>query len=76
MGGGAKTLEQSRRSMSEVMPKGAVWLKTAISEFDPERNQVFTLNGGKIKYDYLIAALGLKVNFHQVCCLNELSFVL
>ena len=73
VGGGAKTLEQSRKPMSDVMPQGAVWLRTAVSEFNPERNQVLTTDGGKINYDYLIVALGLKVNFDKVsinCPLN------
>lgn len=66
VGGGVKTVEQSRKSMSDVMPKSATWLKTAVEEFDPGQNRVLTADGKWIKYDYLVVALGLRVNFDKV----------
>ena len=66
VGAGAKTLEESRKPMSEVMPKKASWLKTSVVEFDPKYNTVYTSDGRRVKYDYLITALGLKVNFDKV----------
>lgn len=66
VGGGIKTLEQSRRTMASVIPKQATWYQTAVSGFDPENNEVFTNDGSKIKYDYLIVAMGLQVNFNKV----------
>lgn len=66
VGGGVKTLEDSRRAMSSVMPRNATWLKTAVSGFEPERNQLTTSDGHRISYDFLVVALGLKVNFDKV----------
>lgn len=66
VGGGVKTLEQSRRSMASVMPKKATWLKTSVEGFDPEKCTVSTTNGEKIGYKYLIIATGLSVNFDKV----------
>ena len=66
VGAGAKTLDQSRRSMAEVMPPQATWLQTSANEFCPEENAVVTADGCKIKYDYLIVATGLQVNFDKV----------
>ena len=73
VGGGVKTVEQSRKPMAEVMPKAATWLKTAVEEFDPGQNRVLTSDGKWMKYDYLVVALGLEVNFDKVsvvlsCC--------
>lgn len=66
VGGGVKTLEDSRRSMSDVMPPQADWLKTSVAGFRPEENVVVTTDGLKIKYEYLIVAVGLKVAFEKV----------
>ena len=66
VGGGIKTLEQSRRPMASVMPTKATWLKTAVEGFDPEKCAVLTTDGGKIGYKYLIIATGLSVNFDKV----------
>ena len=66
VGGGVKTLEDSRKSMSDVMPPQADWLKTSVTEFRPEENVVVTAEGSKVKYDYLIVAVGLKVACDKV----------
>ena len=66
VGGGIKTLDQSRRPMSDVMPKRATWIKQAVTEFAPDNNHVILKNGSKIGYEYLIVALGLRVNFDKV----------
>lgn len=66
VGSGVKTLEDSRRNMSDVMPPQADWFKTSVTGFLPEENVVVTEDGTKIKYDYLIVAVGLKVAYEKV----------
>lgn len=66
VGSGVKTLEDSRRNMSDVIPPQADWLKTSVTGFHPEQNIVETADGSKIKYDYLIVAVGLKVGYEKV----------
>ena len=66
MGGGLKTVDRSRRPMSDVMPSQADWLKTKVAEFRPDENMVVTVDGSKVKYDYLVVAVGLKVAFEKV----------
>lgn len=66
VGAGVKTLEQSCRPMSQVIPPQADWIKEAVTEFHPEENCVVTASGQRVKYDYLIVALGLQVNFNKV----------
>ena len=67
VGGGVKTLEDSRRNMSDVMPQEADWLKTKVTGFLPEENMVTTADGSRIRYDYLIVAVGLKIACESVC---------
>ncbi len=66
VGGGAKTLEESRRPMASLIPPQAKWMKTAVSEFHPEGNYLVTRDGSKVGYEYLIVGLGLQVNFNKV----------
>ena len=66
MGGGVKTLEDSRRNMSDVMTPQADWLRTSVTGFLPEENVVVTADGSRVKYDYLIVAVGLKVAYESV----------
>ena len=54
--------------MSDVIPPQADWLKTSVIGFQPEENIVVTEDGSKIKYDYLIVAVGLKVGY-ELCAL-------
>ena len=48
------------------MPPQADWLKTKVEEFRPEETVVVTADGSKVKYDYLIVAVGMKVDFERV----------
>ena len=66
VGAGIKTLDQSRKLMSAVMPKRATWIKEPVASFEPDSNQVVLSNGKIIGYDFLVTALGLSVNFHKV----------
>ena len=52
MGGGAANKWDSEREMRSVIPKGAVWLKEAVSSFDPNQNQVLTQGGTTYTYDF------------------------
>ena len=66
VGGGIKTLEQSRRAMSDVMPRNATWYKTSVESFEPNQNTIHTSDGSKIRYEYLVVGVGLQVNFNKV----------
>ena len=66
VGAGLKTLEQSRRNMSQFIPPQANWIQAAVTGFSPEENCVVTAGGQRVKYDYLIVALGLQLDFNKV----------
>ena len=49
-----------------MIPKGVEWFKTKASEFDPDNNSVTLANGQKIKYDYMVVATGIFIDFDVV----------
>lgn len=66
IGGGMKRLDQSHRQMADVLPTKAKWVKEKALEFDPDNNTVSTSGGKTIKYDFLIIATGLQLNYGKV----------
>lgn len=75
IGGGMKTLSQSRRSMSTVLPKKAKWIKDAAAKFNPNANEVVTKQGHIISYDILVIAVGLQLCYGKVIMLMVLCVV-
>ena len=66
VGCGIKTLEDSRRKMADFMPPQADWLQTSVTGFRPDENIVEMGDGSTVKYDYLIVAVGLQIDFGKV----------
>lgn len=71
IGGGIKTLEDSYKCMQQVLPKSAKWLQTSAVTFDPKNNSVVTENGDVIKYEFLVIAMGLQLNYNQIPGLEQ-----
>ncbi|CAG2228559.1 SQOR [Mytilus edulis] len=71
VGGGIKKVEDSGKKMSEVIPKKADWLKTTAEAFDPKNCTVTTATGEEIKYDFLVMACGLQLNYNLIKGLPE-----
>lgn len=71
IGGGEKTVENSRRRMKSVLPKNAQWLKDWVVKINPEENEITTKNGDTVRYEILIVALGLKTTFDAIPGLVE-----
>eukprot|EP00794_Sanderia_malayensis_P019532 gene19532-21463_t len=71
VGAGVKDVSQSIRPMESVMPKNASWIRDAAVEFNPESNSLVTDGGKELKYEYLVMATGLQLNFHKVKGLKE-----
>ncbi|XP_065093357.1 sulfide:quinone oxidoreductase, mitochondrial isoform X2 [Ochlerotatus camptorhynchus] len=66
IGGGIKTLKDSYRPMSKVLPTLAKWVKDSAVKFEPDNNTVYTANGDKIEYDFLLVATGLQLNYDKI----------
>ena len=71
VGGGTFKLEDTIRNEADVMPKGVKWIKDAAASFQPEQNTVTCASGEVYKYDYLIVAPGIQLNWGAVKGLKE-----
>eukprot|EP00123_Amoebidium_parasiticum_P011551 comp20780_c0_seq1/m.27292 comp20780_c0_seq1/g.27292 ORF comp20780_c0_seq1/g.27292 comp20780_c0_seq1/m.27292 type:complete len:415 (-) comp20780_c0_seq1:627-1871(-) len=71
VGGGLKKVEDSARSMESVMSRDVDWLKTKAAGFMPEENTVVTASGDKVKYDHLVVATGVQIDWHMIDGLKD-----
>lgn len=71
VGGGARKIEQSARPEQSLIPHGVRWLKSAATQFFPERNTLKTRQADEIPYDVLIVAPGLQIDWGKVKGLPE-----
>jgi len=71
VGAGIVPKEDSERDEAEVMPKGVVWKKDAVSEFFPAENYVKTKGGDRLDYDYLVVAPGIQIDWGKIKGLPE-----
>ncbi|XP_014669357.1 PREDICTED: sulfide:quinone oxidoreductase, mitochondrial-like isoform X2 [Priapulus caudatus] len=66
VGAGIVNYNKSVRPMAAVLPKRATWVKDKVVEFNPKNNTVTTEGGKQIKYEYLIVAVGIQMNYNQI----------
>lgn len=71
IGGGMKTISQSRSSTKSVIPKNVNWIQDKVKSFNPKVNIVTTSNGDIINYDYMVVSIGLQYNYDQIIGLRE-----
>lgn len=66
IGAGVFSLDQVQKPMTEVMPKGAAWLRTTVRTFRPESNAVMLEDGRELRYRLLIIATGNRLDFEAI----------
>ncbi|KAK2712155.1 sulfide:quinone oxidoreductase, mitochondrial-like isoform X1 [Artemia franciscana] len=71
VGGGMKSVKDSAKPMSEVLPKKAVWIKDSVASFKPKENTVSLSSGENVQYEYLVVALGIKLEYNRIKGLPE-----
>ena len=71
VGGGIFTVEQTAKTMASLIPNGVKWIKAGVSAFEPENNCVILDGCRVVKYNRLIVAPGLKLNWGAIEGLNE-----
>ncbi|RHZ78274.1 hypothetical protein Glove_166g244 [Diversispora epigaea] len=71
VGAGIKPLSESAKPMEELIPPNADWVKNKVEKIDPEDNSVILQDGSKIKYDYLVVAPGIQMNWNNIKGLPE-----
>jgi sulfide:quinone oxidoreductase len=66
IGAGVFPKEVSVRPEADYIPRGADWLRDAVTEFLPEKNCVRTHGGKAVGYDFLVVAPGIQINWDRV----------
>ena len=66
VGGGAATREETVRPEADLIPRGATWIRDAVVEFQPEQNLVITAGGSSVRYDYLVVAPGIQLDWQKI----------
>jgi sulfide:quinone oxidoreductase len=66
VGGGVVPKERSRRHEIDALPRKATWIKDRVTSFDPSGNQVVLGDGSRVSYDYLIVAVGIKLDWTAI----------
>src|ERR1035437_5075348 len=70
VGGGVVSKEKSARPQADVIPRGATWVRSAVTQFVPEANQVLTEEGERVEYQFLVVAPGIELNWDAVAGLR------
>ena len=71
VGGGRASADETVRPEANVMPKGVRWVHDAAADVDPDAQTVTTESGRTLRYDYLVLAPGIQLNFGNVSGLTE-----
>lgn len=66
VGGGVWEKDAVVYKRDDYLPNGVTLIKEKAVEFDPDNNTVKTSGGKTIKYDYMIIAAGLKLDFSKI----------
>ncbi|MBM4112481.1 MAG: NAD(P)/FAD-dependent oxidoreductase, partial [Phycisphaerae bacterium] len=66
VGAGVSSREAVRKRETDLIPRGASWVKDAVAAIDPASNAVTLKSGARVTYDWLVVALGLQVNWDGV----------
>ncbi len=75
VGSGVWKAEDLAYNTADFMPDGVKWIHEKAVEFNPEANTLKTDKGQLIKYDYLIVAAGLVLDFGAIKGLEEVGEV-
>ncbi|WP_066898261.1 NAD(P)/FAD-dependent oxidoreductase [Mycolicibacterium houstonense] len=65
VGGGQATAAETERAESSVMPRGATWIKSAVTAVDPDTNTVTCTDGATYSYDVLVVAPGIQLDWER-----------
>lgn len=66
VGGGVFPKQASERDEADFIPRGATWVRDAVTEFRPEENTVTTRDGRSIAYDFLVVAPGIQIDWDEI----------
>ena len=71
VGGGAYDVRKTVRPMSQVIPRGATWIKAAVVEVRPDSRCLRLSTGQNVVYQHLIVCPGLRLAWEHIEGLEE-----
>ncbi|MEW5810079.1 MAG: FAD/NAD(P)-binding oxidoreductase [Actinomycetota bacterium] len=71
VGGGQADAATSARPEGKVMPRGATWIRAAVTAVDPEANTVTCTDGSTHSYDVLVVCPGIQLDWDRIEGLTE-----
>jgi len=71
VGGGAYSLERTRRSLASLVPAGVRLIRDAVTAFRPDANEVTLASGDVVGYAQLVVCPGLILDWEKVEGLPE-----
>jgi sulfide:quinone oxidoreductase len=66
VGAGEFDIAKTVRNEAEYIPSKSKWVKDAVTEFTPEKNEVICKSGKVIGYDILIVCPGIQVDWKKI----------
>jgi NADPH-dependent 2,4-dienoyl-CoA reductase/sulfur reductase-like enzyme len=63
---GLKKNTDSVKPLTAVVPRGSVLVQKAVTEIDPAKNTVVMRDGSCIKYDFLVVAAGIQIDWGKI----------
>src|SRR5947207_409224 len=66
VGAGIVSKEESRRNESDYIPNGTHWIRDSVRSVKPQKNEVELATGQTVKYEFLVVATGLTVDFQKI----------
>src|SRR6202049_2926620 len=66
VGAGVFRREQTERREETLIPNGVTWIRAAAASFHPEENVVRLSDGRQVRYDFLVACPGLKIDWNAI----------
>jgi sulfide:quinone oxidoreductase len=66
VGAGVFRRRQTERREEKLIPKGVTWIRAAAADFHPEENVVWLTDGRQVRYDFLVACPGLKIDWDAI----------
>lgn len=66
VGGGVADRQASAKPMADLIPEGARWIQSGVTELLPDENGLVTADGRQIGYDHLVLAPGLVLKWDAI----------
>lgn len=66
VGAGEFDIRDTEKNEKDFIPDRCVWLKDAADTFQPNDNQVTCVSGQVLRYDALVVAPGIQINWQQI----------